>query len=98
MMKIVRQSPALQECEKPKFPPPEGYHPDKEGEQPDSMRPAQAQAGSMSGNPLNHRAYPDENVRDAKTDNDRRKHHHMLKLIVHSNASAAGKTGLTRIR
>src|ERR1700730_15138966 len=93
--KIVRQRPAFQECEKPKLPPPEGYHPDKEVEQPDSMRPAQAQAGSMAGIPLNRRAHPDENVGDAKTDDDRRKHHHVLKLIVHSNASEAGKIGLT---
>jgi hypothetical protein len=37
----------------------------------------------MSGNSLNHRACPDEDIRDAKTDNDRRKHHHVLKLVRH---------------
>ena len=34
-------------------------------------------------------AESDKNVGDAKTNNDRHKHHHMLKLIVHSNARGA---------
>jgi len=88
--KIVRQSPALQESEKPEFPPPERYHPNKQGKQPGSVRPAQAQKSSMSGNPLNHRAYTDENVRDAKTNNDRRKHHHMLELVRHFSSFMCG--------
>ena len=44
----------------------------------------------MSGNPLNDRTYADENVCDAKTDNDRRKHHHMLELVCHFNSFACG--------
>ncbi len=45
----------------------------------------------MSGNALDGRAYPDEDIGDAKTDNDRRKHHHMLELIVHWSALGANE-------
>jgi hypothetical protein len=54
------------------------------------MRPAQAQAGAMSGDPLDRRAYPDEDISDAKADNDRRKHHYVLELVRHFSSFMCG--------
>jgi len=56
-------------------------HPPETRTRPGGMGKAELQWFCLSGQAINDSADPEENVRDAQTNDDRNKHHDVFKLI-----------------